>query len=266
MEQGVRVKFGEWISEAWNMLIAQWQTWVLISFVFFGISFLASSILSGIQLIFQPKSVFYDFSSSEEFFKMFSASFGWIMIRAFILAAVHSLMTGGMYHAAFKQLRGEPIGVGDMFSRIDLAPKIFLAVVLIGVIGFIGAVFCVIPGILAFGMLYMTLPIIVRTNADPVDAIRESFKTTRDDWLMFTLLALVTHVLAAFGVLACCIGLLFTYPLIFLISAVAYRDCFEPDSKPLSRVDELYSKHCKNCGKSIPTNANFCEYCGANQV
>jgi uncharacterized membrane protein len=106
----------------------------------------------------------------------------------------------------------------------------------------------------------------VQRNLEPLEAIQQSFQTAKNDWLMFTLLAVTTHLLAAAGVMACCIGLLFTYPLVFLISAVAYRDCFEPELKPMSRVDELYSKHCKNCGKSIPSNASFCGYCGANQV
>ncbi len=266
MADTVHVKFGEWISKAWDMLVAQWQTWVLISLVFFAISFLVSSVLSAVQWIVQPASVLYDVSSFEQLIKFSGQSFGWTLIRVFIITLVHSLMTGGMYHAAFKQLQGEPIGVSDMFSRIDLSPKIFLAVLLIGLIGSVGLIFCIVPGIIVFGLLFFTLPLIVRKNLEPVEAIKLSFETAKDDWLMFTLFALTTHILASAGVVACCIGLLFTYPLLFLISAVAYGDCIEPELRPMSRVDELYSKYCKNCGKPIPSNAAFCEYCGTSQV
>jgi hypothetical protein len=83
-----------------------------------------------------------------------------------------------------------------------------------------------VPGFLAMGLLFFTLPLIVERRLGVIDAMKLSFETTRPNMWMFMLFAIVVHLLAGLGGLACGVGALATYPLYFLISAAAYKDIF----------------------------------------
>lgn len=259
-----KVRLGEWITEGWNLLKAQWQTWTAMTIVFF----IPVAVVIGIEQVvsFKMQKPFGSSASLVDFVRTFSQSMTLSILTSFIVAIVNALFLGGIYRAAFKQMRGEDISVADIFSGMDLYIKILVAALLINAIQLLGTFLCYFPGLIAQGLMMLTIPLIVQKNMEPLDAIKESFNTTKSEWLMFTVLIVVTSLLAAAGVILCVVGIFFTYPLLFLITAVAYRDIYEPESRPMSRVDELYSKHCRVCGASIPVNAAFCDKCGAGQV
>jgi len=83
-----------------------------------------------------------------------------------------------------------------------------------------------VPGFLAMGLLFFTLPLIVERRMGVIDAMKLSFETTRPNMWMFMLFAFVVGLMASLGQLACYVGLLVTYPLHFLITAAAYKDVF----------------------------------------
>ncbi|MBX7151208.1 hypothetical protein K1X84_06170 [bacterium] len=259
-----KVQLGEWITEGWNLLKAQWQTWTAMTIIFF----IPVAVVIGIEqaITFRMQKSFGASASLIDFIRSFSQSMTLSILTSFIIAIVNALFLGGIYRAAFKQIRGESIAISDIFSGMDLYVKVVVAALVINVLQLLGTFLCYFPGLIAQGLLMLTIPLIVQKNMEPLDAIKESFHTTKSEWLMFTVLIVVTSLLAAAGVIVCFVGIFFTYPLLFLITAVAYRDIYEPETRPMSRVDELYSKHCRVCHASIPVNAAFCDKCGAGQV
>ena len=263
-----KVRFGEWISEGFQLLKAEWQSWVLISLIYF----IPVGIIYGIS-----QAVSFQFNqqmnvnarSLEDFIQIISQSLAQSiilsLITAFAMNFVQAFLLGGMYKAAFKQIRGESIGVGDLFSGTDLFVKILVASVLLTIIQFVTVLMCYIPMLVAQGLLFFTIPLIVRQNLEPVDALKTSYQATKQDWLMFILYAFVVNVLAFIGVIGCLIGILFTFPLLVILTAVAFRDCFEAETK-ISRAEALSTKFCHACGQPLDVKANFCGKCGASQV
>jgi len=214
----------EWISEAWNLFTKQWSAWALMILVaglicivveiviyvpFFGV-IMASSIPRDGEIPTAP--VF---------------PVGLLILYPVIflaIATVISWLMGGLYNAAFKQLRGEQIAVGDLFSGGRYFGRMFGALLLVLIAFYIGLIFFVIPGLIIYGFVFLTFPMIVEGGKGTIDAIKASIEVVKRDWIMFTLFAVVLYLLAASGAFLCGIPALATMPLLFLGHALAYRD------------------------------------------
>ena len=216
------VKWGEWIGGGWQMLMERWQVWVPMMLIFVLAIFVP--ILPAYILIFSA-------SLASQGGDAPAAAIGALapllflagMLITFGLAA---FMMGGLYRTAFKQMRGETISIGDLFSGKDLLVPMLLTLLLVALCTMGGALLCIIPAYIVGGLLMFSIPLVVERGLSPMEALRTSFEKTKGNWLMFTLFAFVTGLIAGCGVIACYVGALVTYPLYFLITAVAYRDVF----------------------------------------
>jgi hypothetical protein len=208
----------EWISEAWNLFTKQWSVWVLMLLVTGLIVFaICLPFIGVIGMMMPTPQVGEPFEFPVGVFMLYP-----IMALA-ILAAV-SWLAGGLYNAAFKQVRGEQIAVGDLFSGGKYFARILVAGLLIGIAAMIGGAFCLIPGLIVSGMAFLTYPMIVEGDKGTIDAIKASINVTKKDWIMFTVFATALGLIAGAGAIACVVGALATYPLLFLGHALAYRD------------------------------------------
>ncbi len=268
MAQPAKVRFGPWITEGFNLLKEQWSVWALMTLIM-GVPVLLIYGLSqavSLQMGQGYNANVRDFRDVLQVFaQSFSQSILLSVVTALAINIVQAFFLGGMFKAAWKQVNRQPIAVSDLFSGIDLFMKIVVAAVLITMLQFIGTLLCYIPGLIVQGLFFFVIPLIVYRQMEPLDAMRESFQTVKQDWIMFSLFAFVVNLLAALGIIACLIGILVSYPLLFLFTAVAYRDCFEP-APEVNRVEALYTKYCRNCGSPLDVKANFCDKCGAGQV
>jgi hypothetical protein len=287
----------EWISEAWNLFTKQWSTWVLMILVtclvmgliylpFYAITFFAMMPSVSDDGVVAPASGFLPIVIFP------------VMYLAIICAA--SWLFGGLYSAAFKQLRGEQIVVGDLFSGGRYFSRMIGALVLIGIASGIGGMLCLIPGLIVYGLAFLTIPMIVEGGKGTIDAIRASVEVTKKDWIMFTLFAIALGFIAGAGGIACGVGVLATYPLLFLGHALAYRDLvgmpgaqsqgqfmpppppdyrdYAPSPTPYAQpqppawtpppnygstpTPESATKTCPHCGATLARAVNFCNQCG----
>ena len=103
------------------------------------------------------------------------------------------------------------------------------ATVLVGIITLIGFMLCIIPGFIAGGAFLMTYPLIVDRKLSATAAMKTSLDVAQQNLFQFTLFALVISLIAGLGALACCVGLLITFPLFITTITCAYRDCFGID-------------------------------------
>jgi uncharacterized membrane protein len=213
------------------------------------------------------------------------------------ITCVTSWLFGGLYNTAFKQLRGERIAVGDLFTGGKYFVRILVAQLLIGIAASIGFFLFIIPGLIVFGLTFLTIPIIVESGKGAIDAIKASIEITKRDLIMLTLFAIALGFIASAGSFLCGVGALATFPLLFLGHALAYRDCVgmagaqrqeqympppppdyrsytpsqEPQAQPWSAPTYTSpppqpawseSTTCPHCGATLARATNFCNQCG----
>jgi len=136
-------------------------------------------------------------------------------------------MTGGLWLYLIHKKRGQPVQLGDIFNGFRLAflPLLLLSVVS-GILVVLGIFCCIIPGIYLAIAWTFAIPLIMDKRLDFWQAMEVSRKVVTRNWFMVLLIAIVASILAALGVIACCIGVIFTLPLQMLIMMFAYEDIF----------------------------------------
>lgn len=272
------VKWGEWIGEGWQMFVSQWQSWVVLMLVFLIIIMIpvapVYALLIGAQLAAATDN---DVPAEAP-----AMIFAFLPIFYLVIILGSAFLMCGAYKAAFKQLRGGRIAVSDLFSGGDVFLKAAGGFVLTAILTGIGAVLCILPGLVVGGLLYFTMPLIVEKKLGVIEAMRTSFDRTKGQWLMFALFAIVIGILAQIGSVACGVGILATFPLYFTINAVAYRDLFgvsgaqsfAPQAASPSGYAQPWgtpeappnaTKNCPRCGAAgLAVDAKFCNVCGSN--
>lgn len=221
------VRFGDWIGEGWRMFTEQWKGWVTIALGLFAVIVIPTLLMIVFYMVTVTQAVEQASRSSAPpdptgFLMIYLGFFGMMLL----LTPLSVFLLGGMYRAAFKQLRGGKVEFKDLFSAKDCYLRLLGGALLMYLIIMIGYMLCMVPGLIAMGLLFFTLPLIVERNMGVIDAMKLSYEVTKPNMLMFTLFAFVVGLIASAGAYACYVGLLATYPLMFTIHAVAFRDCF----------------------------------------
>lgn len=113
------------------------------------------------------------------------SSMAWNMIATGILA-------GFVAYGTFNSLRGQTVDMEDAFSvALSRLPTVIGTGLIAGVIKFLGALACVIPGIVASMFLFVAVPAAVIEDLDPKRALERSVELTEGNKMniFFTLLA-----------------------------------------------------------------------------
>ena len=221
MQQATTTVRWEWIGEGWNMFVQRWGTWVVHMLVFVLV---IVAILAPFYIIAIVSTVAA--GTSEQPAAPPAILFVAMLIFYPLLFLAIAFLTAGTYKTAMKQLRGEPTSLGDLFSGADCFWRVLGAFFLVAILAMIGGIFCIIPGLIVQGLCFYTIPLVVEGKMGPIEAIQTSINATKKDWLMITLFALVVGLIASIGGVLCGIGALVSYPLLFTITSVAYRDVF----------------------------------------
>lgn len=320
MQQGISatVRWGDWIGEGWQMFAERWQVWVvqaLIMFVVFAIPGLPFyAMMFTIQIQAAQTGEPPDFPVL--FFPMLLAVMVvWLLAAAFFMS--------GLYQTAFKQLRGEPISVRDIFSGgnrflrvvgasitiylltmliafLCLVPAFLIAWVfsapLAGIgLGIIGALLYFLLSVVTLGSFHFTIPLIIERDLSIGEALRTSYNSVKPNRFMVSLFIFVVYMLASAGFIACYIGVLASYPLLFTITVISYRDLFGvAGARRFSANQQQYPTNysgpswassgsvpppppqfnafpdeqatltiCSNCGTQMNRGARFCNKCGS---
>jgi len=148
-------------------------------------------------------------------------------------------------------LRGQP-GLGNLFSgfrganwwKILVAGSLWTLAFVLGIailvvpavllstsmnmpsLIYVGGAIAIIPIIYFSVAMAYSLPLIIDKNLGPVEALMTSLRVIHSQWWQVFGLILVLFLLSFAGVLLCCIGMLFTLPLAYLILGEGYRQLF----------------------------------------
>ena len=233
----------EWISEAWKLFTnnpGAWIGMILISAVI-GIVL----VILPVTLIFIPMGIFA--SKNEPGVALATAGLGLLLLIPVLLIVIFlstAYLCSGMYSAAIRQVKGEAISVGDLFSGGDCFLRVLGLIVLVTIaqlavrfafsvpgliieeLAPLGRLASSIPSIIISGFIFFAIPLIVDRKMGVFEAISASVKATKAQWWMFAIFAFVLGLLSGVGLLGCLVGILVTAPFYFTTPAVAYRDTF----------------------------------------
>lgn len=256
-----RVNFG-WITESWQLLIAHTGIWIAATLALIGPSvvlgvgfyayFMVSMLRSG---VFTPPPPGAALPRPAPPALFAPGNMGAILALEVIVILVFSLYSaflyGGMFRMAVRQVRGLTLTYRDIFAGGPLFGRMLGAMFLLGFATYALEAICVGPGyvmlwlhanpvgaavalVLGFLLLLCLLPVfaglllpLFALMADGVPlfpALRRSVQAMKAQWLPAAGFVFVLGLLVYVSELPCFIGLLATVPMVFLVTALAYRD------------------------------------------
>lgn len=225
--QQPKIRF-EAISDAWHFFAAEWQTWVVSMLI-------GLLVMAGIPAVFALASILPSALSDRE--PGPELIVGLILVMVFCSLLLGAWIMAGWYKMASNQVRGIPISIADTFSQAHLIPKMLGVYILYSLGMTVGILGCYVGAFVVGGLLMLAMPLAVDQPLGVFECLSRSFEKLKKDWLLASLFYLVVYVLAGLGAYVCCVGLLVTYPLMFLSIAVVYRDVFltpPPGQTPVS--------------------------------
>jgi uncharacterized membrane protein len=222
-------RFGDWFGEAFNLFGREWLTWCLQGLIYSTLPFLPLAIGGGLLFLALAGGSSLPTGGSANG----SQWLGPLVVGGTIAMVVGYLLTialmvyllAGMIHTATKQLRGEPISVGDIFQigGAGVALRELGAWLVVGVAVVAGLALFILPGLLLAGLFLFVHPLIVDRRLSIPAALRESVRLCQPHLLGYALWALLSYVVQAVGATVGC-GVIATTPLMVLMWMAAYRD------------------------------------------
>ena len=219
----------EWISEGWEMYSKQMGNWLLISLVVFLISMIP--VIPIYIFVFAAMGL-GSHSDPQDIAQILQRGGVGIIAKlmiTFVTAVLTAFAYSGYYNVVIKQLRGAQISIADFFDGMKYFIPTFGVTALVGAITFIGNLACCLGSLfqlLILGLLMFAYPLIVDRGMGTIDALKTSFDFTKQNAFMFILFGIVIHLIGGVGVIFCCIGVIFTTPILLNTVGCAYRDCF----------------------------------------
>jgi uncharacterized membrane protein len=239
LERDYQLDIGGCISRGWDLMQKNMGLLIGATLIYFGIEF-AISLLGAIPLIGPLFSIANIFISAP--------------------------LLGGLYFVILQAIRRRPATAGDVFegfrrrfgqlilgqlvtsilAGLCLIPAgIAAAVVLFPamakhqeptpamfiIIGLV-ALICVIPMVFMQVNWMFSLPLIVDRGMDFWPAMQASWKKVRTHWWQVFGLILLCGLINVVGLLACCVGLIFSIPLGFAAMMYAYETIFGESPAP----------------------------------
>jgi uncharacterized membrane protein len=156
-----------------------------------------------------------------------SAGLGIGSIFVFFVGYLALLAAGAYFQAAYVSgcldiADGRPVTIGSFFHARNFGPVI-LTTLLVGIGTAIGAILCVIPGIIFGFLAQWAVLFVIDRGLAPVEAVKASIAAVRSN-IGGALLAYLAQMVAVFaGELACGIGVLVGMPVAILIQVYSYR-------------------------------------------
>lgn len=126
-----------------------------------------------------------------------------------------SFLMGGYSIFWLRAVRGEEVSLLSMLEVIPFLVPMILTSLLVFVAVALGSVLLVVPGILLFVGLSMSILVVVDKNLKFIDALKASWAITQGYKGQIFLVGLLTTAINAVGMIPCGLGLFLTVPLTF---------------------------------------------------
>ncbi len=135
----------------------------------------------------------------------------------FLMYAMAGLISGCLDIAD-----GRPVSVGSFLKPRNLGPVLVTAL-LVAVLYTIGALMCLIPGLIVLFFAQFAIAFVVDRSLSPVEALKASIAVARANVGNALLAMLVVYGITMVGSWLCYVGLLAAWPLAVLVQTYTYR-------------------------------------------
>jgi uncharacterized membrane protein len=136
-------------------------------------------------------------------------------------------MLAGLYYLFIRRIRGETVGVADVFNGLsDNFLQLFLAGFISSLAIAVGFLLCLVPGIFLAVCYMFVLPIAIDKRIEFWPAMEVSRQVVQPQWFNFFGLAIICLLVVIAGTLACLVGLVVAMPVAMATVAYAYEDVF----------------------------------------
>ena len=129
----------------------------------------------------------------------------------------------GLTRIGLNIVTGKPFGVGMLFSGGKWLLKGFAAYVLYMIMTTVGFILLIVPGIILLLRFGMYQSAIVDRNMGIIESLKYSWELTKGNGLNLFVIMLFTILIVLAGCIAMLVGMLFAFPMMFLMWIVAYR-------------------------------------------
>jgi uncharacterized membrane protein len=152
---------------------------------------------------------------------------GIVFATSLLTTPVYVVLTAGLLKYYLKLIRGEPSGVADAFSGFGPAlGQLVLLGLVSGFLSLVGYCLCILPGIYLTVSWMFAVPLVIDRGMGFWEAMELSRKVVAKHWFLMFALQLLCGLLAACGVIACCIGILVSLPFGTATLMYAYEDIY----------------------------------------
>ncbi len=150
-----------------------------------------------------------------------------VLGTSLLSSPVYTLLMAGLFKYYLKLMRAEGATIADAFAGFSpIAGQLILLGLVNGFLTTLGYLFCIIPGIYLTVSWIFALPLVIDRSLPFWDAMELSRKMVAKHWFIVFAFLLVVALLAACGVLACCVGVFVTMPIASVAVMYAYEDIF----------------------------------------
>jgi uncharacterized membrane protein len=209
---------GACVSRSWNLLTQHLGLLVGATLIFIVLSFIVAQVLG---LFTRPaiRSLMQG-----------NISAGPILMLVLLnipQMALATVLKSGLIAILLKLIRGQPAGIGDLFSGFGSSfIQLAAAGIVVQLLVLIACLFCLVPGIYLAVAWTLTIPLIIDRGLDFWSAMELSRKVVTQHWWLVFCLVIVAALINLAGVIACCVGILAALPLGIGAIIYAYEDIF----------------------------------------
>jgi hypothetical protein len=139
-----------------------------------------------------------------------------------VVFGVFQFMQAGLTVFLLRLARTGRPEIADLFSGRPYFWRFFWGGIVFAIMVLSGTAVLIVPGIFLALLFWPMNYVIVDRNAGVLESLRLSYDAMTGNLVVIFLLGLVDFGLGFFGIVTCCLGLLFGLPLSKLIMAVAY--------------------------------------------
>jgi hypothetical protein len=150
-----------------------------------------------------------------------------ILCNSLLGYPVYMLLTAGLFKYYLKLIRAEGPTLADAFAGFSpIAGQLMLLGLVNGILSFIAYMLCILPGVYLTVAWIFALPLVIDRKIPFWTAMELSRKVVAKHWFIVFAFLLVIGLVAACGLIVCCIGLVVTAAISSIALLYAYEDIF----------------------------------------
>ncbi len=155
--------------------------------------------------------------------EMTGSQIAFTLVSNLVSNVVSVFLMLGFTRIALNIVSGKQVAVGMLFGQGDKVLRAFFAGILFGLMVAVGFLLLIFPGIYLLLRYGQYMNAIVDKDMGIMDSFAYSARLTENNRLNVFVIVLFSILIMIAGFLACFVGLLFAYPMIGVLWAVAYR-------------------------------------------